>query len=378
MEAIKLIISIFTPYIVFGTVILFAIVLTEFIIYCFTGKIRALKKFFPLIQIWYVVFLPITFLLYMDLPNVNDCCVDTAVFSPNHRLGIYLLILFFITFYCISFNRNKIISPIIELLINFFLLMGIALNILFCFHFTEIVPIFGFFGNFPIILLLLIELSENQKMLKKHIEKNDITVNGPIGKISLYILSLKPIFKFPIFLIFLIPFITFLTLFLLLFGQKPDSLIRAFTDTYRHGFSQLDYLCANVQCGGHFLCSIGAKGHKNIVKPIRYGIRNEQVIICNRQLLIANAFEDLVQEKFPTTHKFIRRNYNRVGKLTHRYYYLFEVKLISDLVYFLMKPLEIIFIIALYTFDKKPENRIAIQYLDRSDISRLKKHSSFS
>lgn len=35
----------------------------------------------------------------------------------------------------------------------------------------------------------------------------------------------------------------------------------------------------------------------------------------------------------------------------------------ADITYILMKPLEYFFVIFLYLFDKKPENRIAVQYL---------------
>jgi hypothetical protein len=115
------------------------------------------------------------------------------------------------------------------------------------------------------------------------------------------------------------PVLLSLSLFLMLFGQKPDSFIRAFTDTYKHGFSQLDHLCDNVECGGHFLCSVAANGHKKLVSPKRYGIRGGGKIICNRQLLIANAFEDLIQEKTPKIHHQIRTHYNKVGDQIHRY-----------------------------------------------------------
>ena len=96
----------------------------------------------------------------------------------------------------------------------------------------------------------------------------------------------------------------------MLFGQKPDSVIRAFTETYKHGFSQWDYKCDNVTCGGHYLCSVAAKGHTQIIKPERFGVRNGGRIICNRQLLISNAFEDLMQEMFPSLHRVIRQQYN--------------------------------------------------------------------
>jgi hypothetical protein len=40
---------------------------------------------------------------------------------------------------------------------------------------------------------------------------------------------------------------------------------------------------------GHYLCTVSAKGHKKLVKPIRAGIRRGSRISVNHQLLIANA-----------------------------------------------------------------------------------------
>ena len=94
--------------------------------------------------------------------------------------------------------------------------------------------------------------------------------------------------------------------------------------------------------------------------------------MCNRQLLIANAFEELIEDNFPKLHKYIRRNYNKVGNVIHRYYLVFNIKIIADMVYIMMKPLEWFFLLVLYTFDRNPENRIAKQYLspiDRDDIN---------
>jgi hypothetical protein len=108
-----------------------------------------------------------------------------------------------------------------------------------------------------------------------------------------------------------------------LFGQKADSLIRAFTDTYHHGFSQWNYKCENVNCGGHYLCSVAANGHAAVVRPTRRGIRNGHDIICNRQLLISDAFEDLMEERLPGLHRITRKQYNKVGNIVHRYYGLY-------------------------------------------------------
>lgn len=353
-------------------------ILVNFISYLTKGKVITRSTLWKIIQIWTIVVLPFLFLSFMDLPNKNDCCTDSAIFSPEHRIGIYTLLIFYTVAFVITVFRTNILTPIAELFLNSFLILGLILNFIFCKHFTTIEEgyIWWLFGNIPIIMLLLIALTENQKLLQAFIEENEYSSNSIVGKLCSSTLKLKPIFKYPILTILLLPIIVFLSLFLILFGQKPDSIIKAFTDTYKHGFSQLDYMCDNVECGGHFLCSVGANGHRNIVNPIRYGERNGNKIICNRQLLISNAFEDLIQETFPLLHSFIRHKYNKVGSLIHRHYYIFNNKLISDFVYVFMKPLEIFFLLILYTFDKKPENRIAIQYLSKNDREEIKRHTT--
>ena len=361
------------PIIILGVITAIFVVI-NFLKYLKDGTVFKLKKTWFVVQICSVVIVPICFLLFMDISNENDCCSDSAIFSPNHRLLIYILIGASMFAYLISIIRKKILPPILELLLHSFLILGLILNIILCKHLTtmEEGPVWWIVGNIPIILLFLISITENQKSLKEHIEKNGLGTEGFIGNIAISVLRLKAIYRYPILTICLIPIIGFLSLFLVLFGQKPDSLIRAFTDTYKHGFSELDYMCDNVHCGGHFLCSVGANGHKNIVKPVRYGERQGNKIICNRQLLISNAFEELMQDKVPLIHEIIRKKYNLVGNSIHKHYHLFNIKFVSDIVYIMMKPLELIFLITLYTFDNKPENRINVQYLNTKDRVKIK------
>ena len=115
------------------------------------------------------------------------------------------------------------------------------------------------------------------------------------------------------------------------------------------------------------------KTSRSCVGPIRYGERNGNKIICNRQLLVANTFEEIVEQKIPRLHPTIRKQYNKVGNFVHRHYHIFNNKFIADSIYILMKPMEFFFLIVIYTCDKKPENRIAMQYLKRSDKLTLAK-----
>jgi len=335
-------------------------VVFNFIYFLVKGKIKTNILGFQLIEIWTIVILPTIFLANFDIGLQNDCCYMSAIFSPENSIGIYTIIISAAMTYLLSAFRKEIFTPILELLLNIFLVLGIVVNSTFYFHFETL---FWLFGNISIILLYILKLMINQKLLVSYISQNSIENNTFFSNLAFKILTLPPLIKYPIFVLLLLPILILLSLFLLIFGQKPDTLIRAYTDTYKQGLSQLDYMCDNVHCGGHFLCSVGANGHKLIVKPIRYGERNGTNIICNRQLLISNAFEDLVQEKFPQVHFFIRKQYNKVGNLIHRYYAIFSIKIVSDIVYVLMKPFEWLFLIALYTFDKKPENRIEKQYI---------------
>lgn len=331
--------------------------------YIFKGKSLYHKYLSRFLEIIFVVILPILYLIIVDEAK-NDCCGDSATFSPDHKLTIYTLIALSVISFFHSSYKKKISTPIIEVITNSMLIVGIVLNV---FISIQIEAYLWLYVNLPIMILFTFKLIENQQKLVEYLKENEIGNTSFLEKSAWKILKLKPIFKFPVLFLLCLPIITIITAILLLFGQKPDSVIRAFTDTYKHGFSKLDYMCENVKCGGHYLCSVAANGHEKIVKPERIGIRNGKHIICNRQLLIANAFEELIQEKLPKTHKVIRKQYNKVGNMVHEYYDVFNIKIVSDFIYFIMKPFEWIFLLILYTFDKKPENRISKQYLSIED-----------
>lgn len=166
--------------------------------------------------------------------------------------------------------------------------------------------------------------------------------------------------KWPILvIIFCIPLALIIIGILVLFGQRPDEYIRAFTETSDWTLSKM-YSPPPIEKDAHYLCTVSLRGHRKLVKPIRYGIRRGEKIIVNRQLCIANAFEQLIQEKTPRLHHFIRHIYDKYGYPISKY---INTAITADIVYIIMKPLEYIFLFILYLFDKKPENRIASQYM---------------
>ena len=150
---------------------------------------------------------------------------------------------------------------------------------------------------------------------------------------------------------------------LVLFGQKPDAIIKAWTETSDWNLSQR-VAPQNLYMDEHYLCTVAAGGHKEIVKPIRLGVRHGHEVIVNRQLCVANAFEQVLEEKTPRFHKAVRGFYDKygfpIGKL------IMKSKVAADITYFVMKPLEWIFLMVLYLVDVNPENRIAVQYTGKT------------
>lgn len=157
------------------------------------------------------------------------------------------------------------------------------------------------------------------------------------------------------------PLLGILVCLLALFGQQPDAVIKAWTETSDWNLSQR-IAPQNIYYDEHYLCTVAAGGHEDVVKPQRLGVRHGHSVIVNRQLCVANAFEQILEERTPRFHRQVRDFYDTYGfpiaKAIHSPY-------IADVIYFAMKPLEWLFLIVLYFCDVKPENRISVQYTGR-------------
>ena len=159
----------------------------------------------------------------------------------------------------------------------------------------------------------------------------------------------------------MLPLLGILIMILVLFGQAPDSVIKAWTETSDWALSQKQSP-PNIYYDEHYLCTVAAGGHRKIVKPLRKGVRHGHEVIVNRQLCIANAFEEIIQEKTPRFHRAVRSFYDRYGFPLAK---MIRNKWQADVVYVIMKPLEWIFLLVLYSVDVHPENRIAVQYMGK-------------
>lgn len=161
--------------------------------------------------------------------------------------------------------------------------------------------------------------------------------------------------------VFSIPLLMIYVGILVLFGQSPDILIRGWTQTSDWTLSTIESP-PPIEYDQHYLCTVAAGGHPKIVKPIRKGIRHDHEVIVNRQLCVANAFEQILEERVPNIHGYIRRVYDKYGFPIARH---IHSPYTADIIYFVMKPLEYIFWIVLYSTDVHPEDRIALQYFPK-------------
>lgn len=221
--------------------------------------------------------------------------------------------------------------------------------------------LFGFLILFPINYMLCSARAEIEILRIYKEKKENVDESKILNKFDKLLMKID-IDKWPIVAILIsLPVAIVIVCFLVLFGQRPDEFIKAFTETSDWTLSKM-YSPPNVYYDGHYLCTVSLRGHKNIVKPLRFGLRKGEKIVVNRQLCIANAFEELIAEKNPKLHHFIRHVYDKYGYPVSKH---IKTPLQADITYYIMKPLEWIFLITLYLFDIKPENRIARQYLPK-------------
>lgn len=213
-------------------------------------------------------------------------------------------------------------------------------------------------GYLSLIFLYIAKLTESMMYFMHAQKEAAISTNRFIR--FLYRFS----FNYPrialLWVICLFPVLVIIQLILTLFGQSPDSAIQTFFDTSSFNYSKIPAPPPKMINGdGHYLCTVSVKGHPKLVKPLRAGIRYGEKITVNRQLLVANAFENILEEYTPRCHKAIRYIYDKYGYPFSKH---ISTRWSADAVYLLMKPAEWLFLVILYTVDKHPENRIHIQY----------------
>lgn len=140
--------------------------------------------------------------------------------------------------------------------------------------------------------------------------------------------------------------------------SRADAAVVAFVETCGYPLSRLP-VPPPADC--HYLCTIAAQGSPGLVRPFRLGTRRGRTIVVNRQLAVANAFEDLLHERWPRFGRWARKTYDALavpicGALSRR-------RWLANALYLAMKPAEVAFEIVLLLGDPgDPESRIERMY----------------
>ncbi len=346
----------------YGILIVYPIVLTMInIYYLFHPKLFLESRVNDLIIIFlgsiygccYSLIDNITFYDYTT--TLYNSEIHTPIYTQALLTVIVLLVIGYIGYFVLTYIPLSKMSPIIIVLSISFMYIGVYENILWIIQFFNkngwlycILPI-----NYIIMVIKTMHYKVNEW---KNIDSNK-THDNPLLN-TLYQLLLKSTL-WPIIGFVLSWFVLGIILMILtLFGQQPDYFIQAYFNTSEWNLSQ-KISPDNIYYDEHYLCTVAARGHQKVVKPKRIGYRHGRMVIVNRQLCIANAFEQILEERLPIIHKYIRKFYDYFGfnfaaKINNPYY--------QDIIYVCMKPLEWIFLFVIYLHDIHPEDRIAMQY----------------
>ncbi len=299
-----------------------------------------------------------------------------VLFKKSYMIAVILLALWGLFSYYILKFLGRAFPPIVEVFLLAGVYIGIAVSIgwialvLGNDNFQKSIHLdkTNYFVMFCLCIVpaiyiihgicLMVELvKEKAKLLEEMVYENVV-----LSKFNRFLYKGANMFWLAV--VALLPVLGILTMFMILLGQQPDSMILAFTKSS-------DWLLTGelappmITGDAHYLCTVSLRGHEKLVKPTRYGIRKGEKIVVNRQLCVANAFEQLIQERTPRFHRAIRSFYDTYGYPISKH---INSAWSADVVYLLMKPLEWIFLFVLYLFDKRPEDRICTQYFPKDAI----------
>lgn len=401
MDSLLSIVSSIIFWIIVGIIIICAMLLPVYAIYLAIRKLltgyfkrrkpvnRTMKLIFEILG---TIVIPIlSFLVMLSTPGFDEKVVIQMLdiepyHTPIDKNSLMTVAAFYflanIFFWVAKISKGKL-PPIISVLCIIFVFEGILTDIVLFIQFLPgLMPVINHFNTdrfliaainvifmayfylYPVqnaLILLYGSREFYDSFIRNEKQKNKQFENRFLNYIYNKTVDGTWYSNHVIFLAFF-PVVILQILVLKLFGQQPDSYLQAFVRTSDWTFSKMQPLPAEYS-SPHYLCNVALRGHKGIVKPVRMGLRRGQIIKVNRQLLIANAFESLIEENTPRIHRIVRRTYDRIGIPVYKWVYN---PYIADIIYFLMKPLEYFFLIALYLLDEKPENRINTQYLPRT------------
>jgi hypothetical protein len=316
-------------------------------------------------------------LLLADADCIDDQCGGPTAYRPfaaTHVFGLVALHAALSLAYAISRRRSEALRPAAELTILSSFVVGIVVHAAVAIQFGGwlalglvfppvflpcLAPLLAilFFGA---ELLRRLRLRGRDAMLEKMIDPKQSKyrdgerhlpevplASAPVHRVLLAkALGLSPVLLGVHFVI------------QGLWHGRPLAALEVLTKTCGYTLSQIPIEVVPANC--HYLCTVAARGHRGLVRPERIGKRGGVPILVNRQLAIANAFEDLLHERWPRFGRLARRTYDALGLPVSR-----DIRgpWLADAVYLVMKPAEWAFYAALLLLDRRsPEARIDRMY----------------
>jgi hypothetical protein len=320
------------------------------------------------VPVYVVEFISIIVLPLLGISTNQDRCGEHPL-DLNNLLTPYVCWGVSALGFYVSRYLKKQLPPLVLFLSSALVTFGFIYCAILTVHFGKFLtfffmPLAGAEIFCPLVgtFFLGTELLSYKKFYSAYLERNKAHLKGGIHSFFARVLASDFFKRNSAIAGLLLPLVVLLQGILYLLGQAPDSLILQFTESC--GF----LLSIRQECscpGDHYLCSVAAFGNKKLVKPTRNGIRGGKLILVNRQLLIANAFENWFEDHSPRLHKIMRKTYDAMNIPADKWA---RKKTIANFFYIVMKPAEWFFLLWLYLFDKKPETRIAKQYLPKNEI----------
>lgn len=293
--------------------------------------------------------------------QINNMQYHYSIASKYNGL-FWIVVLGFIGYFILLFFKAKKLPPLVS---------AISISLVMLFNVFQIAYGIQLFKNIDDIEWLLYVYHFNILVLSARVVylhmvqqieifKDRTAEMNEHRKFKKFYEKVDSLTKYTFFLFIVLFFvIAIIEIIFVISGQGIDAPIKAFTDTADWTFSK-QIPPPPIEYDGHYLCTVAAGGHERVVKPLRLGTRRGETIVVNRQLCIANAFEEVIQERLPAFHKKIRYAYDTYGYPLSR---VITNPIRADFTYIVMKPLEWIFLFVLYMVDTRPELRIRNQYV---------------
>lgn len=179
-------------------------ILCDFIQYVFNGSRFVTRLRRPIEG--FVLVIP-AFILLFDIGMSYNSCSYTAITSPSDHLSLVVLVLLNLLAYFYFSYRKQVSSPLIEIVANCCLLLGLPLIVYVCLQIRG--ELVWFVLWLPLTLLILMALAENHTLVLESLQEQENEDKGLL-KVCRKIVLLPSFIKFPLLVILCLPILMIL------------------------------------------------------------------------------------------------------------------------------------------------------------------------